>query len=63
MLKTEKELISRMNQELDKLSEDNQLMHQQILECQRKLQSMEMNIGFEFSSDPMEIYRSKPGHV
>jgi len=48
-----------MNQELDKLNEDNQYMLNQILECQKKLQSLELKIGFEFGNDPMELYRSK----
>ena len=50
-----------MNQELEKLKEDNELMHSQILECQQKLQNLEMKIGFEFGSDPMEMYRHKAG--
>lgn len=50
-----------MNQELDKLKDDNQYMMSQIAECQKKLQELELKIGFEFGNDPMELYRVKPG--
>lgn len=49
----------RMNQELDKLKDDNSYIHQQIVECQRKLQDLEMKIGFDFSSNPQDLYVHK----
>lgn len=51
-----------MNSELDKLKDDNGYIHQQIQECQRKLQDLEMKIGFDFSTDQQDLYIHKSSH-
>lgn len=51
-----------MHQELDKLRDDHHHMAAQIRDCQKKLRELELKIGFEFGSDPMQVYRAtRPG--
>lgn len=48
-----------MNKDLDKLKSDHKNIHDQIEECQKKLQNLELLIGFEFSNESSNLYQAK----
>ena len=48
-----------MNQELDKLKTDHKSMHEQLEECQKKLQNLELLIGYDFGGESMNAYQTK----